>query len=330
MVDRLERRRGAQGAAAIAAVAVDLDGVEGWLLAGDLDPTPESGHWVALLPALDPTTMGWKERDWYLGEHRPVLFDSNGNAGPTIWVDGRIVGGWAVRPAGEVVTRLLRDVGRETERTVDAEAAALTAGTHRCIDPAVSNTSTGSSWVDSPRRRSVSARSATRGRGPRSATSRSGARRSRSSTCVGARSPRASSAGSSSGSARRRCSIPPAGPIARRAWATCGWTAGIIERVLADASLLRLPLVRQDNRVTAGRAGRPGRRGSSSVAFLSANPPRSLHRQAWPATAQRRSSTMKLEPRRIPSPWPIQTRPTATNAVATVQRVRIGASRVAS
>jgi hypothetical protein len=30
-----------------------------------------------------------------------------------------------VRPAGEVVTRLLEDVGRETERAVTREAAAL-------------------------------------------------------------------------------------------------------------------------------------------------------------------------------------------------------------
>ena len=112
--------------AAVAAVAVDLDGVEGYVMADDLDPTPEPRHWVALLPSLDPTTMGWKGRDWYLGEHRPVLFDSNGNAGPTIWVDGRIVGGWAVRPAGEVVTKILEDVGRETERAVDAEAVSLT------------------------------------------------------------------------------------------------------------------------------------------------------------------------------------------------------------
>jgi hypothetical protein len=115
-----------QALADIAAVAVDLDGVEGHVVAGDLDPTPAPGHWVALLPSLDPTTMGWKGRDWYLGEHRPVLFDSNGNAGPTIWVDGRIVGGWAVRPAGEVVTKLLEDVGRDAERAVDAEVVALT------------------------------------------------------------------------------------------------------------------------------------------------------------------------------------------------------------
>ena len=112
--------------AAVGAVDVDLDGATGFLLGDDLDTTPKPDHWVAMLPSLDPTTMGWKERDWYLGPHRAVLFDTNGNAGPTIWVDGQIVGGWAVRPAGEVVTRLLEDVGRATERAVDAEAATLT------------------------------------------------------------------------------------------------------------------------------------------------------------------------------------------------------------
>src|SRR6185503_1995692 len=91
----------------------------------DLEPTPPPAPWVALLPSLDPTTMGWQGRDWYLGPHRPVLFDTNGNAGPTIWVDGRIVGGWAVRPTGEVITRLLEDVGRTATHAVEAEAARL-------------------------------------------------------------------------------------------------------------------------------------------------------------------------------------------------------------
>jgi hypothetical protein len=112
--------------ASLAVVPVDLDGAEGYVVADDLEATPRPDPWVALLPALDPTTMGWQGRDWYLGPHRPVLFDSNGNAGPTIWADGRIVGGWAVRPAGEVVTKLLEDLGRETERAVAAEAAELT------------------------------------------------------------------------------------------------------------------------------------------------------------------------------------------------------------
>ena len=70
-------------------------GATGYVLAGDLEPTPRPEPVAALLPTLDPTTMGWKERDWYLGAHAGrLLFDGNGNAGPTIWWDGRVVGGW--------------------------------------------------------------------------------------------------------------------------------------------------------------------------------------------------------------------------------------------
>ena len=81
--------------------------------------------WAALLPALDPTVMGWAERGWYLGEHAPALFDRSGNAGPTVWWDGRVVGGWGQRPDGEVVVRLLEDVGREATAAVEAETARL-------------------------------------------------------------------------------------------------------------------------------------------------------------------------------------------------------------
>jgi hypothetical protein len=112
--------------AELEAVEVDLDSERGFVLPGDLEPTPKPQSWVDLLPALDPTTMGWQRRDWYLGEHRAQLFDANGNAGPTIWVDGRIAGGWAVRANGEVVTRLLEDVGAEAADRVEAEAGRLT------------------------------------------------------------------------------------------------------------------------------------------------------------------------------------------------------------
>ena len=98
-------------------------GVRGWVLPDDVEPLAPPRPWVALLPSLDPTTMGWRERGWYLGEHGPALFDRNGNAGPTVWADGRIVGGWAQRRSGEVVHRLLEDVGKETAATV-AEATA--------------------------------------------------------------------------------------------------------------------------------------------------------------------------------------------------------------
>jgi len=109
------------------AVEVDLDGTAGLVLPDDLDPVPASETWVALLPALDPTTMGWAGRDFYLDPHRPALFDRNGNAGPTIWLNGHVVGGWAQRGTGEVVLRLLEDVGTEAAEAIEAEAARLTA-----------------------------------------------------------------------------------------------------------------------------------------------------------------------------------------------------------
>ena len=113
--------------AGLAVEEVDLDGAPGVVLAEDVAPTPAPDPWIALLPGLDPTTMGWQQRDWYLGEHRRALFDTNGNAGPTVWSDGRVVGGWAQRKTGEVVVRLLEDVGSQTAAAVEAEAARLTA-----------------------------------------------------------------------------------------------------------------------------------------------------------------------------------------------------------
>ena len=83
--------------------------------------------WAALLPALDPTIMGWKERGWYLGDHAPQLFDRAGNAGPSVWLNGRVVGGWGQRADGEVVFRLLEDVGRDAVAMVEAEVERLTA-----------------------------------------------------------------------------------------------------------------------------------------------------------------------------------------------------------
>ena len=106
---------------------VDLDGVPGVMLPDVDDVADQSPEpWIALLPSLDPTTMGWQQRAWYLGDHGRALFDTNGNAGPTVWSDGRVVGGWAQRKSGEVVFRLLEDVGAEVEAAVEAEAARLT------------------------------------------------------------------------------------------------------------------------------------------------------------------------------------------------------------
>jgi DNA glycosylase AlkZ-like len=121
---------GAQTKAALAALPVtevDLDGQAGVALADDLEFSADVPPAAALLPALDPTPMGWQSRSWYLGPHAPPLFDRTGNIGPTVWWAGRVVGGWAQRASGEVVYRLLEDIGAEGAAAVAAEAADLEA-----------------------------------------------------------------------------------------------------------------------------------------------------------------------------------------------------------
>lgn len=107
------------------ALEVDLGADIGYVLADDIDPVDDPGPWVALLPSLDPTPMGWKDRDWYLGGYGDVLFDRNGNAGPTVWVDGRVVGGWSQRRDGEVVYEVFEDVGTEALTAVEETAGRL-------------------------------------------------------------------------------------------------------------------------------------------------------------------------------------------------------------
>lgn len=111
--------------AAIKPAEVDLDGAAGIALADDLEPVAAPEPWVALLPALDPTTMGWAARDWYLTEHGRALFDITGNAGPTVWCDGRVVGGWAHRPDGSIGYKLLEDIGNEATSKVDKIAKGI-------------------------------------------------------------------------------------------------------------------------------------------------------------------------------------------------------------
>nr|WP_294695284.1 winged helix DNA-binding domain-containing protein [uncultured Friedmanniella sp.] len=113
------------------AVPVQLDAGRGWLAAGD-DEAPEPEPWVAALPSLDPTTMGWKERDWYLPAAAADAFDGNGNAGPTLWVDGRVVGAWAQDKDGRLLTHYFEPVpAARREELADrlAQVAELVGGT---------------------------------------------------------------------------------------------------------------------------------------------------------------------------------------------------------
>jgi len=113
-------------------VAVDAAGVRmgddtGYVLPDDLDPVGDVGPWVALLPGLDPTTMGWKDRGWYLGDHAAELIDRNGNAGPTVWANGRAVGAWGQTEEGEVAVELFARLDAASRGRLDAERERLAA-----------------------------------------------------------------------------------------------------------------------------------------------------------------------------------------------------------
>lgn len=114
----------------VGAVRVGLErGEVGWVLPDDPlleGPEPEVQPWAALLPVLDPTVMGWKERDFYLGPHAPRLFDSVGNAGTTAWWDGRVVGCWVQDAEGVVLLNHLEDVGSAGRAALEDEAERLT------------------------------------------------------------------------------------------------------------------------------------------------------------------------------------------------------------
>jgi hypothetical protein len=107
---------------------VDLHGETGIALnalddeSGDHAPaTPVA----ALLPSLDPTPMGWKYRDWFLGIDQHHVFDHNGNIGPTLWWDGEIIGSWGITPAGELRTAVLADRGAAAGTAVQDAAARI-------------------------------------------------------------------------------------------------------------------------------------------------------------------------------------------------------------
>ena len=118
----------------LGAVDVELEDIEqvGWMMPDDLVALESAGRetadddWVAVLPGLDPTTMGWKQRDWYVSpDVAAQLFDRNGNGGPSIWIGGRIVGGWTQRDNGELDYKLLVDGGGEASAAIEAKLGDL-------------------------------------------------------------------------------------------------------------------------------------------------------------------------------------------------------------
>ncbi len=115
---------------------IDLHGHPGIQLAHPADnpaDDAESHPTATLLPALDPTPMGWKHRDWMFGIDPSLIYDRAGNIGPTLWWDGEIIGSWATTPNGELRTQIIADRGADAQAAIDHAAARL----HARLDDAV-------------------------------------------------------------------------------------------------------------------------------------------------------------------------------------------------
>lgn len=107
----------------------DLDG-EFLILVAEIEPLERSepgGHRLFLLPSLDPYIMGYKDRERFLApEHYSKVFDRAGNAMPTIWAEGRVVGVWQEKsPKASLILLLFQEIGAPYLRGVEAEAHRL-------------------------------------------------------------------------------------------------------------------------------------------------------------------------------------------------------------
>ncbi|MCT1367225.1 winged helix DNA-binding domain-containing protein [uncultured Kocuria sp.] len=111
----------------VEAVEVQLErGATGWVLPDDVEPVDPVDPWAALLPALDPASLGWKDRDFYLdADFSGSVYDWAGNPGTTAWWDGRIVGSFVQDAAGVVELILGSDPGRVARRELENQARRL-------------------------------------------------------------------------------------------------------------------------------------------------------------------------------------------------------------
>jgi len=116
-----------QALSELSAVQVRLEREQaGWVLPDDVDPEPPAGPWAALLPALDPTTMGWKDRDFYVDpDFYSAIFDWSGNCGTTAWWNGQIVGAYVQDDAGHIELIVPRDPGPAGRAALQAEGERL-------------------------------------------------------------------------------------------------------------------------------------------------------------------------------------------------------------
>jgi len=103
---------------AVTEASVEGLGDEYLMLADDAgrlrDFAPPAAPYVSFLPGLDPYIMGYRDRRRFLApEHQARVFDRAGNATPTVWANGRVVGAWGQhKPTGSVVYGLFEPVSQ--------------------------------------------------------------------------------------------------------------------------------------------------------------------------------------------------------------------------
>ena len=86
------------------------------------------GACAFFLPGLDPYVMGYRDRRRFLAPgHQEKVFDRTGNAMPTVWARGRVVGAWAQRRDGSLVYGLFESVSAEVGAMLAVEARRLDA-----------------------------------------------------------------------------------------------------------------------------------------------------------------------------------------------------------
>ena len=78
-------------------------------------------------PGSTPPRWGGRTEAWYLGDRAAELFDRTGNAGPTVWANGRAVGAWGQTEEGDVAVELFGRLDAASRKRLDAERERLAA-----------------------------------------------------------------------------------------------------------------------------------------------------------------------------------------------------------
>ena len=76
--------------------------------------------------SLDPFIMGYSNRQRFLSaKHADKVFDRSGNALPTVWAGGRIVGAWGQRRNGKIITGFFEQIDDDHLAAVVSETERL-------------------------------------------------------------------------------------------------------------------------------------------------------------------------------------------------------------